>query len=1084
MAFAPLTLRRGHGFLVRAGIAPLRSGTPRTPLAALPPLGSRHFYDDTTTSGPNALYLESLYGQWKMDKSKLDDKWDAYFEALEAGGTPTPPVPGTAARDAAFQTRMATPQAPAMPKDDVVLPPARPRVERVTVTGHQEEQSIDIMAVQHLIRAFQVRGHEEANLDPLGQHQWRHGHKVTELDPAFYHFTQEDMKRVVGGNMWRGSTGGSTGFMSSVANVSSQNLKLGDLLQTLRETYCGSIGVEYMHMGSRRRCNWIRTRVENPAFLMYDRDYLLRTYHRLCEADSFECFLGDKFKTTKRFGVDGGETVIPGLQACIERAVELGCQEVVVGMPHRGRLNVLTNVLKKPQPQVFAEFLGTAWDVSGMQERLKQSDWSMAGDVKYHLGISTVHKFPTGQDVTLTLEANPSHLETVCPVGLGRTRAKQFYLQQEHPDIDLKTAQTMIMPIVLHGDASFAGQGVVYESMQLAQVDDFAVGGTIHVIVNNQVGFTTDPKNARSTTYASDIGKAFNLPVFHVNGDDPVAVCRAFEIAAEWRQDWGSDVILDVICYRRFGHNENDNPDFTQPLLYKAIASHPRTKEIFAQRLMSEGHASREELTHIDRTVWEKASSDLEAAQTFKPLPASEWRPTKWKNMKTPYDTIQRRRTGVDVELLRKIGLRLCEVPEGFTVHNALKRILKQKRERIEAGEGMDWGTAEALAFGTLLLEGSHVRITGQDVQRGTFSHRHCVVIDQKTQEEYAFLDNLNLGRQGKFIARNSILSEYAVLGFELGYSYEHPEQLCIWEAQFGDFANTAQVVFDQFIAAGEQKWLQQSGLTVLLPHGYDGQGAEHSSCRLERFLQLCDDDEDDVPNYEEDRSGKQIQKANWSVLNVSTPAQYFHALRKQLHRDYRKPAVIAAPKNLLRLKACTSSFAEMQPETFLMRVLPERNPAIASKPQEVTRLVFCTGKIYYELAAEREKLGLTNVAIVTVELIAPFPFDRVKEQMELYSNVDYGDGVHPGEFVWCQEEPKNMGAWSYVRPRIATTAREGLNKDLVLRYIGRRAAAAPATGIAAMHAQEQSAIIEEALLGEGQGRVEPRPSAMLGHQT
>mmetsp|Transcript_57119 Transcript_57119/g.122876 ORF Transcript_57119/g.122876 Transcript_57119/m.122876 type:complete len:1087 (+) Transcript_57119:110-3370(+) len=1074
-----------------SGCRPRAAWLRRAPFLANTQAHIRSFYEDAVASGPNALYLESIYSQWKVDASKVDPKWDEYFRSVEAGEAASV-APSAGAREAALSARMGTAEAALGASSSSVEGAAasKPRKRRQHTTMRVEAEdggyAVDPIGLKYLIRAFQVRGHEAANLDPLGQHQWRtdraepgRARRIPELTPEFHGFTEQDLDQVVtdGNMLWRGSTGGNVGFLSDSGSLGGGQRTLREMVQRISSTYCGSIGIEYMHILDRKRCNWIRQRVECPSFLEADRDQMVRTYERLCAADGFERFLGDKYKRTKRFGIDGGETVIPGLQALVDRAVQMGCEEFVVGMPHRGRLNVLVNVLGKPMPHMIMEFMGTAVDVDAMLTDFEKNDWSTAGDVKYHLGTSNVRKYPTGETVTLTLEANPSHLETVGPVALGRARAKQYYLGNE------ESTKKRVMPILMHGDASFAGQGVVYESMQLARVDDFDVGGTIHVIVNNQVGFTTDPKNSRSTHYCSDLGKAFSVPIFHCNGDDPIAVVRAFELAAEWRQDWGEDCIVDVICYRRFGHNEGDTPELTQPALYKAINQHRRSEELLAERLLRDGQAEAPELQQIKQSVWDQFERDFEAAQTYKPN-QSDWVATKWEGIRRPNEMTQHLPTGVSVELLRKIGVRLCETPDNFTQHSILKRILKAKRQRIEEGDGLDWATAEGLAFGTLLLEGVHVRITGQDVQRGTFAHRHCVVRDQVNSSEYAFLNELNLGPQETFVARNSILSEYAVLGFELGYSYENPNALCIWEAQFGDFVNTAQVMIDQYISAGEHKWLQQSALTMLLPHGYDGQGAEHSSCRLERFLQLCDDDEDDVPDIAEAGSAKQIQKSNLQVMNLSTPANYFHALRQQLRRDFRKPLVVASPKALLRLKHCVSSLEEMGPGSEFQRLIPERNPAIAQNPSQVNRLIFCTGKIYYELLAEREKLGLTNVAIVTVEMIAPFPFDKAKEEMKLYDGVDRGDGVHPGDIIWCQEEPKNMGAWAYVRPRIITVAREALGMDLVMRYVGRRASAAPATGIGKLHTAEQEAIVKEALIG---GKLEDgssRPSALLGHQT
>jgi len=593
----------------------------------------------------------------------------------------------------------------------------------------------------------------------------------------------------------------------------------------------------------------------------------------------------------------------------------------------------------------------------------------------------------------------------------------------------------------------------------------------------------------RSTLYTSDLGKSFNLPILHVNGDDPVAVTSAFELAAEWRQTWQTDVIVDVVCYRRFGHNETDAPEYTQPVLYKQINKHPRTEAVYAKSLIDSGVATPQELEATKSALWREHEAAFKEADSFKPSEEAEWVATKWEGFVRPTDMSNSHPTGVDVELLRKIGERLCYTPDGFKVHNGLKRQLKKKMEDLEGGETIDWATAEALAFGSLLLEGNHVRITGQDVQRGTFAHRHCVIKDQQTGADYCFLNNLNLGPQETFIARNSILAEYGVVGFELGYSYENPTALVIWEAQFGDFANTAQVMTDQFISAGEHKWLQQTGLVMLLPHGYMGQGAEHSSCRIERFLQSSDDDEDDIPDFKDGFGRRQAQKANWQVMNLSTPANYFHALRRQQHRDFRKPMVVASPKNLFRLRQCVSPISDMEADTRFQRLIGERDPEIAGNPDKVERLIFCSGKIYYELVAERERLGLKNVAIVTIEQLAPFPFDRVKQVMATYKNVDAGDGVHPGQFVWCQEEPKNMGPWTYVRPRFVTTAREGFDTDLVMRYIGRRAAASPATGYPKLHNAEQEAIMREALLGTSDASAADnysvqRPSSLLGHQT
>jgi 2-oxoglutarate dehydrogenase E1 component len=616
---------------------------------------------------------------------------------------------------------------------------------------------------------------------------------------------------------------------------------------------------------------------------------------------------------------------------------------------------------------------------------------------------------------------------------------------------------------LLHGDAAFAGQGVVYETMQLANVADFGVGGTIHVIVNNQIGFTTNPVNSRSTPYCSDLGKAFNCPIFHCNGDDPLAVSTALETAVEYRHEWGSDVIIDVICYRRNGHNELDQPAFTQPILYKEISRHPTTLQVYEKRLLKEGTMTKEEIDEIKKFVMESYEKDFEASKTYVHS-EDDWLSSKWSGFKGPGQMSRIRSTGVDIEMLRKVGITAGTVPEDFKLHRQMKKIFQNRREQAESGVGIDWGTAEAMAFGTLLVEGNHVRITGQDVQRGTFSHRHAVVKDQRSEQDYTPLNHITKrmdpscpkeemsgpDTQAGFTCRNSILSEFAVLGFELGYSLENPNALILWEAQFGDFVNGAQIMIDQFISAGEDKWLRQSGLVLLLPHGYDGQGAEHSSCRVERFLQQVDEDPHFVPEFNKD-SRMQIQNHNWQIVNCTTPANYFHCLRRQIHRDFRKPLVVISPKNLLRHKRCVSNIEDMGPGTTFKRVISETDPVIADNPDGVKKLVFCTGQIYYELLGEREKRGLNNVALVRLEQIAPFAFDRVAENVAKYKNA---------EVIWAQQEPKNMGAYAYVNPRIMTATREINNLEKRARYVGRPVSAAPATGMSRVHQAEYNDIM------------------------
>lgn len=653
----------------------------------------------------------------------------------------------------------------------------------------------DSLAVSYLIRGYQVRGHEMANLDPLGLHSFRQSTPL-ELDHKYHGFTDADLDRPL--KLLGKSSGGNTGFLDILGNRPA-NMTLRQVVTNLQRTYCAGIGVEYMHMSSRDKCNWIRNQVETPKWLKFSREKRLHIYERLCFADQFERFLANKFNTAKRFGLEGGESVIPGLKCMVDRGSELGIESFVFGMPHRGRLNVLANVMRKPMPQIFKEFQGTHYD---LDEYMKH-DWSSAGDVKYHLGTSMDRSYPDGRRVHLSLVANPSHLEAVNPVVIGKVRAKQYFSGNREED------KLKHMPVLMHGDAAFAGQGVVYETMQMARVSDFAVGGCVHVIVNNQVGFTTDPANGRSTLYSSDLGKAFNIPIFHCNGDDPLSVVTAFEMAVEWRQQFGEDCIIDMICYRRYGHNELDQPMYTQPKLYSKILGHPDTMTVYGNLLVSEGTATQKELDDIKMLAAKTMESEFEASKNWV-TPKGDWLSSKWSGFLSPRQLSRIQQTGYPIEKLKDIGLKMCSIPESITVHKQLQKIISARKDTIISGEGIDWGTAEGLAFGSLLLEGNHVRLSGQDVQRGTFSHRHAVLIDQKTGEAFTPINHLAkhtsptlpLSKQGnhpadmqaEFTCRNSILSEFGVLGFEMGYSLENPNTLVLWEAQFGDFVNGAQV--------------------------------------------------------------------------------------------------------------------------------------------------------------------------------------------------------------------------------------------------------------------------------------------------
>jgi 2-oxoglutarate dehydrogenase E1 component len=739
---------------------------------------------------------------------------------------------------------------------------------------------------------------------------------------------------------------------------------------------------------------------------------------QLVQAEGFERFLHVKYPGTKRFGLDGGESTVPALEAIIRKSVEIGVDEIVIGMPHRGRLNVLANVLGKPYPAIFSEFQGGAVTDAVLG----------SGDVKYHLGTSTDRELPDGGTVHLSLTANPSHLEAVNPVVLGKVRAKQT----QKGDAE----RARVMGLLLHGDAAFAGQGVVHEGLEMSELRGFRTGGTIHLIVNNQIGFTTSPAYARSSPYPSDVARSVQAPIFHVNGDDPEAVVHVARLAAEFRQRFKKDVVVDLWCYRRHGHNEGDEPSFTQPLMYRTIAQHPTTRQIYARRLLDEGVISEQEAQAAYDAFQERMNAAHEAAAGYK-MNKADWLEGAWTGLTRAPEQYERGSTAVPLELIREVGLAMTTVPEGVHLHRKLDRIIGERRQSIERGTDIDWATAEQLAFGTLLREGFPVRLSGQDVGRGTFSQRHAILYDQTTEERYIPLAHLH-AEQAPFEVVDSFLSEEGVLGFEYGYSLADPNSLVLWEAQFGDFANGAQVYFDQFISSGEAKWLRMSGLVCLLPHGYEGQGPEHSSARLERFLQL----------YAED---------NIQVLYPSIPASYFHALRRQMHRDFRKPLIVMTPKSLLRHRQCVSTVAEMGPGSSFHRVMYDKPPSPAD--HEIKRVILCSGKVYYDLAGRRRELGLDEVvALVRLEQLAPFPERVLMEELTRYPKR--------AQVIWCQEEPRNMGAWTFVAPRIESVLGNLRMEQARPVYAGRPPAASPATGLYQQHVKEQATLIEAAITG------------------
>lgn len=928
-------------------------------------------------------------------------------------------------------------------RGEVASPLAAAAVSNQTI---QESQRLLL-----LVRSYQVLGHYAAKLDPLGLDGRP---PPQELDPSFYGFTDKDLDRQFFLGTWN-----QEGFLSESRPVRT----LREILTRLQETYTGSIGYEYMHIPDRDRCNWIRARIETAEPPLYSTEKKLNILDRLTWSEMFESFLANKYTAAKRFGLEGCESLIPGMKALIDTSAEMGVESVVIGMPHRGRLNVLANVMRKPMEQVFAEFAGRT---PGRDDR--GDTYTGSGDVKYHLGTSYDRPTLSGRRIHLSLLANPSHLEAVNTVCLGKVRAKQYYSED--------ATRIKNLPILIHGDGAFAGQGIVYETLDMSGLPDYEVGGTVHLVVNNQVAFTTDPRKSRSSPYCTDVAKALNAPVFHVNGDDAEAVVRVCELAAEWRQTWHSDVVIDLIGYRRHGHNEIDEPMFTQPLMYQRIKRHKNPHQVYMDKLLSEGSVTKDQVRSTSDRVQELLHHSFEAAKDYKPK-RTDWLSSVWEGFMSPHQHSRIRNTGVAMDLLKEVGAAITTFPEGFTPHRQIAKVYESRRAMVDSPDGLvDWGMAEALAFGTLLCEGNHVRLSGQDVERGTFSHRHAVLHDQKTGATFTPLGHVYKGqRPSQFTVSNSSLSEYGVLGFEMGYSLENPNSLVMWEAQFGDFANGAQIIFDQFLSSGEAKWLRQNGLVVLLPHGYDGQGPEHSSGRMERFLQMVDEDPYQLPTIDEKHwftgghLGSQIQSVNWQVVNATTPANYFHVLRRQIHRQFRKPLIIFTPKNLLRHPLARSPLSEFDDKPddkgiegvrFKRVIMDERATDRSPNPPTepgVKRLVLCTGKVYYELAAERARRGHgEKVAIVRVEQLAPFPYDLLMREMRRYPEADV---------LWAQEEPMNMGAYLHVQPRLQRCL-EAVGREVPLRikYAGRPAMASTATGYGEVHAHEQSALISTAL--------------------
>ncbi|WP_146587039.1 2-oxoglutarate dehydrogenase E1 component [Puniceibacterium confluentis] len=980
------------------------------------------FHASSFMQGHNAAYLEQMYARYANDPGAVDEAWQAFFRAMGDDGMEVKKV--------AAGPSWARADWPPQPQDDLtaaltgewamaaMAPDAKAAGKKITdkaaatgvnLSDDQVKRAVlDSIRALMIIRAHRIRGHLAADLDPLGM---REATPHPELDPKSYGFTEADMDRPI--------------FIDNVLGL--QIASMREIMDIVRRTYCGTFALQYMHISDPEQSAWLKERIEGYGKeVKFTREGRKAILNKMVEAEGFEKFLHVKYMGTKRFGLDGGESLIPAMEQIIKRGGALGVKEMIIGMPHRGRLSVLANVMNKPYRAIFNEFQGGSF---------KPEDVDGSGDVKYHLGASSDRDFD-GNAVHLSLTANPSHLEAVNPVVLGKVRAKQDQYGDQH--------RTMVMPILLHGDAAFAGQGVVAECFALSGVRGHRTGGTMHIVVNNQIGFTTAPHFSRSSPYPTDNALVVEAPIFHVNGDDPEAVVHAAKVATEFRQKFGKDVVLDIFCYRRFGHNEGDEPMFTNPLMYTKIKKQKTTLTLYTERLVRDGLIPEGEIEDMKASFQSMLNEEFEAGKTYKPNKA-DWLDGRWSHLdRQKQGKYQRGKTSIKPETLEQIGSALTRAPDGFPLHKTVGRLLESRAEMFRTGTGFDWATGEALAFGSLLTEGYPVRLSGQDSTRGTFSQRHSGLVNQDTEERYYPLNNIREG-QARFEPIDSALSEYAVLGFEYGYSLAEPNALTLWEAQFGDFANGAQIMFDQFVSSGESKWLRMSGLVCLLPHGYEGQGPEHSSARLERFLQMCGQD-------------------NWIVANCTTPANYFHILRRQMHRSFRKPLILMTPKSLLRHKLAVSKAEEFTTGSSFHRVLWDdaqqgNSDTKLVADDKIKRVVMCSGKVYYDLLEERDARGIDDVYLMRFEQFYPFPAISAVKELERFPQA---------EMIWCQEEPKNQGAWTFMEPNLEWVLGRIKAQHARPAYVGRETSASPATGLASMHKAQQAALVDSALTIEG----------------
>jgi 2-oxoglutarate dehydrogenase E1 component len=971
------------------------------------------FAETSFLYGANAVFIEMMQEKWAQDPNSVPPEWRAFFDQLldrpdnvkanaEAGGWANP---GAEIRDDNISAM------------DGFWPAVQAKIEKTlslkapgASAADTQSAARDSIRALMLIRAYRIRGHLQSNLDPL---EIEPKGDNPELHPSYWGFSEADMDRPI--------------FIDGVLGLETATLR--EIIAIVRRTYCGNIGVQYMHIADPAEKAWVQERIEGrDKEITFTKEGKIAILKKLIETEGFERFCHRRFPGTKRFGLDGAEAMIPALEQIIKRGGALGVRDIILGMAHRGRLNTLAGVMGKPYRAIFHEFQGGS---------SLPSDIEGSSDVKYHMGASSDRAFD-GNNVHLSLTANPSHLEIVNPVVLGKTRAKQAFYNKTKPDGT--PDRSMAVGLLIHGDAAFAGQGVGMECFALMGLKGYKTGGTLHFIINNQIGFTTSPRFSRSTPYPSDVALMAAAPILHCNGDDPEAVVFAAKMATEFRMKFAKDVVVDMFCYRRFGHNEGDDPTFTQPIMYAKIKDHPSTRDLYGARLIKEGVCTQAEFEGWIKDFDTFLDGEFEAGKAYKATRA-DWLDGKWSGLGLPEDDERRGTTSVPRARLVEIGKKITAIPADVDMHKTLRRVIEGRQQMIATGEGLDWATAESLAFCSLLDEGFPVRLSGQDSIRGTFSQRHSAFVDQTTEERYFPFNHIRDG-QAMYEGIDSALSEEAVLGFEYGYSLADPNTLTLWEGQFGDFVNGAQVIIDQFISSGERKWLRMSGLVMLLPHGYEGQGPEHSSARLERFLQACAED-------------------NMQVANCTTPSNYFHILRRQIHRPFRKPLILMTPKSLLRHKKAVSSLSEIAEGSSFHRVLhddAERKPDVAGiqlmADDKIRRVILCSGKVYYDLLDDREKKGIKDIYLLRLEQFYPWPMKSLMTELARFKNA---------ELVWCQEEPKNMGGWTFVEPWLELTLDKLKIKAKRARYVGRPASASTAAGQMSRHLKELETFLNEA---------------------